>query len=129
MISLSTHPIFPNDFSHAVYLFQRLKTCFAHIHIGCWDYIICCVPFVFKSFCLFLVTSSNFFSIFFALLISPMRRRNIVEMTLFQKHEVSYSETKRCLRVCVEKIACRYNMQVSVVRYKLLPSQYLWFLK
>ena len=32
-ISLSTHSIFPCDLSHAVYLFQRLKTCFVHIHL------------------------------------------------------------------------------------------------
>ena len=37
-------------------------------------------------------------------------RRNIVEMTLFQKYNVSYSETKRCLRVYIENIACRYYM-------------------
>ena len=50
-------------------------------------------------------------------------RRNILEMILFQKHEVSYSETKRCLRVCIEKIASRCYMYLSVATYKLLPSQ------
>ena len=45
-------------------------------------------------------------------------------MTSIKKGEVSYSETKRCLRVCIEKIACVYYMKLSVVAYKFLPSQY-----
>ena len=60
-ISLPTHRIFLMDFLRAVYLFRRLKTCFAHIHLGYWDYVICYMPFVFKSYCLFWVTCSNFF--------------------------------------------------------------------
>ena len=36
--------------------------------------------------------------------------RNIMEMTLFQKYEVSYSETKRYLRVCIVKITCKCYM-------------------
>ena len=34
-------------------------------------------------------------------------RTKIVKLTLFQKYEVRYSETKRCLRVCIEKTGCR----------------------
>ena len=35
-------------------------------------------------------------------------RRNTVEMTLFQKYEVSCSQTKCCLKFYIEKIACKY---------------------
>ena len=44
--------------------------------------------------------------------------RNQVGMTLFQKYEVFYSKTKRCLRICIKKVACRYYMQLSPVAYK-----------
>ena len=47
-----------------------------------------------------------------------------MQMTLFQKYEVSCSETKLCGRICIEKIACRHYTQLSVLAYKLLPSQY-----
>ena len=36
-------------------------------------------------------------------------------MALFEKCGVFYSETKCCLTFCVEKIACRYYMKLSVV--------------
>ena len=42
-------------------LFQRLKICFARIHLAYWDYVVCYMPFGFKSYCLFWVTCSNFF--------------------------------------------------------------------
>ena len=29
-----------------------------------------------------------------------------------------YSKAKRCLRICIEKVACRYYMQLSLVAYK-----------
>ena len=32
----------------------------SHIHLGYWDYFICCMPFVFKSYCLFWGACSNF---------------------------------------------------------------------
>ena len=42
-------------------------------------------------------------------------------MTLFQKYEVSCSQTKCCLRFYIEKIACKYDKQLTVVAQ---PSQY-----
>ena len=45
-------------------LVLTVKTYFVHIHLGYWDFIICCMPFAFESYCLFWVTCSNFFSIF-----------------------------------------------------------------
>ena len=47
---------------------------------------------------------------------------NLVRMTLFQKYKVFYSKTKR-LRICIEKVACRYYMQLSLVAYKEQKGQ------
>ena len=33
-----------------------------------------------------------------------------MKMTLLKKYEVSYAETKLCLKVCIEEIACRCLM-------------------